>query len=310
MTLRQTDEEQAEFERALHAVAAEEPIPRSELETLSMLEGRDLGRFRQEAWGPLGARARARLILALRNAAEERLRLDFSAVNHLALDDADALVRLAGVQAAIEDRSPALLDKLLDLVATDPDSDVRNAAAEDLARFTLLAELEDLDRATVSSLRSQLRKVVHDAEQAPKVRIAALAALGYFSDDATAGELAAGFGDLTLRLGAVRGMGRSADPRWTDRLMPVLGSDDPAQRRAAAEALGEIEDERAVGPLVEVVDDPDSEVRLAVIQALGQIGGEEAREALLYVAEASEDRIREAAEQALEALEAADSEDE
>jgi HEAT repeat protein len=183
---------------------------------------------------------------------------------------------------------------------------VRQAAAEDLARFTLLAELEHLDEETASQLRARLREVVQDTNQAPRVRGTALAALGYFSDVENAEELAAGFSDPDLRLGAVRAMGRSADPRWTDRLMPVLGSDDSDLRLAAAQALGEIEDERAVTPLLELVDDQVTEVRLAVIGALGQIGGEDAREALLYLAETPEDQVREAAEKALEDLEAAE----
>jgi HEAT repeat protein len=199
-----------------------------------------------------------------------------------------------------------LLGKLLQLVKSDPNVDVRWAAAEDLARFTLLAELEDLDGGSAAALRSAMRDFVTDVAQAPRVRTSALAALGYFSDVETAEQLAASFSDPTLRLGAVRGMGRTADPRWTDRLMPVLGSEDPDLREAAAHALGEIEDERAVRPLVELVDDPVQDVRLGVIEALGHIGGEEAREALLYLAEAPEDPIREAAEHALEEIEAAE----
>jgi HEAT repeat protein len=183
---------------------------------------------------------------------------------------------------------------------------VREAAAEDLARFTLLAELEDLDAQAVAQLRDILRDVGQDENQAPRVRASALAALGYFSDVETAEALAAAFTDPALRVGAVRGMGRSADSRWTDRVMPVLGSDDPQLREEAAHALGEIEDERAVTPLVELVDDPIREVRLAVIEALGHIGGEDAREALLYLAESPEDDIREAAQHALEEIEAAE----
>lgn len=278
-------------------------MPLAEVDALSMLEGDDLERFRP-VWAGLPAGARARLIRALQTAAEQRLRLDFSALNHLALADADPQVRLAGVQAALEDRSPALLQALLKLVQSDPETDVRQAAAEDLARFTLLAELDDLDAEQTARLRARLQAVVQDEEQAPRVRASALAALGYFSDTEIAERLASAFSDQSLRLGAIRGMGRSADPRWTDRLMPVLGSDDPQLRVEAARALGEIEDERAVSPLVEVIDDPVREVRLAVIEALGQIGGEEAREALLYVAEDPDDAIREAAEHALEDIEA------
>jgi HEAT repeat protein len=302
MPPRQTEEEQADFVRALESVANQGPLPQAELDALSVLEGGDLDRFRQ-VFEALPADARARLVRGLHGAAEQRLRLDYSAINRLALDDSSATVRLVGVRAALEDQRPALLDKLLELVKSDPSVDVRQAAAEDLARFTLRAELEDLDDAAVARLRSTLFEVVADAEQAPRVRTAALAALGYFSDLLVAEQLGAGFTDPTLRIGAVRGMGRSADPRWTDRLMPVLGSDDPSLREEAARALGEIEDERAATPLIELVDDPVQEVRLAVIKALGQIGGDDCREALLYLAEAPDDTIREAAEVALDQLE-------
>jgi HEAT repeat protein len=302
---RQTDQEQADFDHALHSVTEQGPLPQAELDSLSMLEGDDLQRF-EDAFEQLPADARARLVRGLFGAAEQRLRLDYSAVNKLALADADARVRLAGVQSAIEDRSPAWLDKLLELVTSDPSVDVRWAAAEDLARFTLLAELEDLGADATQRLRLTLQEVIGDVNQAPRVRTAAVAALGYFSDTVVAELLGTAFSDPTLRIGAVRGIGRTADPRWTDRLMPVLGSDDPALREEAARALGEIEDERALTPLIELVDDPVPEVRLAVIQALGQIGGDGGREALLYLAEAPEDKIREAAEAALDELESAE----
>lgn len=305
MPPRQTEEEQADFARALKAVADQEPLPQAQLDALSMLEGADLSRF-DEVWARLPSAARARLVVALRSAAEQRLRLDYSAVNRLALDDADARVRLVAVQSALEDGSTASLEKLQQIVSSDADIGVREAAAEDLSRFTLLAELEDLDKDSSARLRSTLEAVVEDVQQPTRVRGAALAALGYFSDVGTAERLATSFLDPDLRLGAVRGMGRTADPRWTDRLMPVLGSEEPKLREEAARALGEIEDERAIAPLVELVDDPSAEVRLAVIEALGHIGGDEAREALLYLAEAPEDAVRDAAEQALEEMEAAE----
>jgi HEAT repeat protein len=302
MPPRHTEEEQADFARALQSVADQGTLPQAELDALSVLEGGDLDRFR-DVFAGLPAPARARLVIALRGAAEERLRLDYAPVNLLALNDPDPQVRLAGVQSATEDRGRPLLRKLLDLVERDPIIDVRWAAAEDLARFTLLCELEDLDAETSADVRKRLNAVVADKRQAPKVRAAALAALGYFSDTETAEALASGFLDQDLRIGAVRGMGRTADPRWADRLMPVLGSEDPQQRLEAARALGEIEDERAVTPLVELVDDPDTDVRLAVIESLGKIGGDDAREALLYLAEAGDDQVGEAAERALDSLE-------
>jgi HEAT repeat protein len=302
---RETEEQQADFARALASIAEQGPMSQEEVDTLSVLEGEDLARFR-DVWSALPAAARERLVRALRGAADQRLRLDFSAVNHVALEDADPKVRMAGIVSATDDRSPELLSKLVDMMSSDPELEVRWAAVEDLARFTLLGELEDLDAPTTADLRARLVAAVHDTQQDAAVRSSALAALGYFSDAETAREVASGFSDPVLRLGAVRGMGRSADPRWTDRLMPVLGSDDPQQRVEAARALGELVDERAVTPLVELVDDPEMDVRLAVIQALGHIGGEDSREALLFLAEAGEEQIREAADRALEEIEAAE----
>jgi hypothetical protein len=306
MALRQTEEEQAEFANALRLVAEEEPLPEVEVAALSVLEADDLARFR-EVWDQLPAAARVRLLRGLHGAAEKRLRLDFSALNQLALNDEDPSVRLAGIQATVEDRSLTLMNRLLEVLRHDPHLELRAAAAEDLARFTLLAELSDLDDEASVHLRTQLSEVVHDANEDQHVRSAALAALGYFSDAAMMEQLATAFKTPALRLGAVRGMGRSADPRWTDRLMPVLGSDDPQLRVEAARALGEIEDERAVTPLIELIDDPEQDVRLAVLDALGRIGTDEAREALVYAAEDPQDAIREAAERALEAIDEAES---
>lgn len=293
-----TPEERAALERALAALAAEEPLSADDHAALSALEGGDLDAFAR-AWGALPAGARARLVLALRAAAAERLSLDYCAINRVALADAAPEVRLAAVESALEERDPALLERLLEMLRSDPHGRVRRAVAEDLARFALLCELGDLDAATTGRVRAALTRALEDRAEEPGVRNAALAALGYFSDGPMAETLAAHFRDPDLRLGAVRGMGRSADPRWTDRLLPVLGSEDPDLRLEAARALGGIEDERAIGPLSEVLDDSDTDVRLAAIAALGEIGGEEARDALLYVAEDLDPRVRDAVEKAL-----------
>src|SRR5579864_7683545 len=124
MPPRQTDQEQADFAHALQSVADQGPIPQAELDALSVLEGADLDRFR-EVFSQLPADARARLVRGLFGAAEQRIRLDYSAVNRLALADTDARVRLAGVQCALEDQSPALFQRLLEMVQTDPSVDVR-----------------------------------------------------------------------------------------------------------------------------------------------------------------------------------------
>src|SRR5207253_9129937 len=77
MALRQTEEEQAVFDHALAQVAEQGPMAQEEVDSLSMLEGADLARF-HDVWAKLPAGARARMLVALHGAAENRLRLDFS----------------------------------------------------------------------------------------------------------------------------------------------------------------------------------------------------------------------------------------
>lgn len=292
----------AAFPEALRAAQLGEPFSSAEEDALSALDARRLAVLR-EVWDGLAPAARAELIHRLHDAAERRLELEYSPINHVALDDPDADVRLAAVEAALEDRSPRLRQRLLEILRQDASPALRQAAAEALSSFALLGELGDLDPTSTAEVRSALFASVRDGAEAPEVRSSALASLGYFSDVATMEELGAAFGNPQLRLGAVRGMGRSADPRWTDRLMPVLGSEDPRMREEAARGLGEIEDERAVAPLTEALDDPVRAVRLAAVEALGSIGGDEAREALLYVAEDPDPAVQEAVEKALSTLE-------
>jgi HEAT repeat protein len=302
MDLQPTEREREHFDTALAAVASQSTLSSDQLDALNVLEGPALERFR-DVWSALDDAARRELVEALRTAAAERARLDFGPINLLALQDASATVRLAGVQAAFDDRHPRLLQRLLELMRSDPSIEVRVAAAEDLARFALLAELGDLDADTTRLVRDRLIEAVHDPRQEASVRQAALAAAGYFSDAEMGSLLAAGFTNTDLMFGAVRGMGRSADPRWTPRLIEVLSSGDPRLRLEAVRALAEIEDERAAEPLGELLDDPDEAIQLTVIQALGEIGGDGARETLLYLLEDPNDTIRAAADDAIRQLE-------
>ena len=167
-----------------------------------MLEGDDLAQFPGDVSSGCPADARARLVRALRGAAEQRLRLDYSAVNRLALEDSRGTVRLAGVQAAIEDRSPQLLTKLLELVGVGPERrrasgrgrgpGAVHAARPSSTTWTPTPPL-DCGRACRRLLPTRARR--------RGCATSALAALGYFSDVAIAEQLAAGFIDPDLAAG-------------------------------------------------------------------------------------------------------------
>lgn len=296
------DEAEDQFTRALEDVAAG-CGPRSQhLAGLSHLAPEQVERFRS-IWATLGEGQRRELLEALSRLEAATPRLEFNAVYRLGIDDSSPDVRRCAIVSIVEDAALELLDRLIERLRVDPAAEVRAAAARALEPFARRAELGELPAADAERLREALRETIHRPGENTAVRGAALAALGYFSDEQTRRELEAGWRDAELRLHALRGIGHSADERWVDLVIEALGSPESAMRQAAAEAAGEICSEKTVPRLAELVDDPALSVRLAAIAALGEIGGEEAREALLYALEDKRQVIRDAAEEALTKLE-------
>lgn len=290
------------FTRALEDVAAGRG-PRSEhLAGLSHLAPEQVARLRL-VWSALTETQRRELLESLSRLEAATPRLEFNAVYGLALDDPAAAVRRAAIVAIIEDPGVQLLEPLIVRLLDDPDAGVRAAAARALEPFARRAELGELSDEDAVRLRDALFQVLHRDGEPSAVRGAALAALGYFSDERVRGELEAGWRNAELRLQALRGFGHNADERWLRYVVEAMESPESALREAAAEAAGEICAEEAVPRLADLVDDPSLSVRLAAIAALGEIGGEEAREALLYALEDKRQVIRDAAEEALTKLE-------
>jgi HEAT repeat protein len=292
----------AQLGAALASSAAGRPLTHEERGAFSNL-ARDDESALAEAWSELSEEQRSTLVTALSEAERADVRLDYNAAYAVALRDPSAEVRRAAAGAIVEDPSARLLEPLLDTLAGDPSAETRSAAAVALAPYALRAEVAELPARDGERIRSVLLAAAESPEASRDVRSNALAALGYFSEPTAQDALRRGYAQPELRAGALRGIGRSADPRWISSLIASLGADDAQEREEAARAAGEIGDERAVSALVDAVDDPVTDVRLAVVEALGRIGGEEAREALLYVAEDPNAAVREAAERALEELE-------
>jgi HEAT repeat protein len=290
-----------EFEQALTDTAAGRGPDSAHRDALSHLSPEQLPRFRA-VWEALDERQKLALLQSLADAEYDTLRVDFNEIYHLGMVDESAEVRRTSVESTVEDDSRWLLDRLLSLVARDQEADVRAAAAAALGPFALRAELEELPRADARRVRDALIETIHRPGERIDVQAAALGSVGYFTDELVRRELEAGYRDEALRLEALRGMGRSANPVWLETLLREFDNPDDALRLAAAEAAGEIGDAAAVEGLIELIDDPALPVRLAAIAALGEIGGEEAREALVYALEDELEEVREAAEAALEEI--------
>lgn len=260
------------------------------------------------AWAELEVEQR---LAAVRNLAELEagdIRVVLAPVFRSVLRDEAAEVRAAAMSANVFDESEAYLEALLAALRSDPAPVARRAAAEALGPFAYRAEVGELPAAAAQRLESALREVARGPGEDLSVRAAALASLGYFSGEAAQAVVLAALGEPELERAAVRALGRSADPRWIERLLTYTHRPEAGLRAEAAAALGEIEDEHAVPRLVELIDDPSAEVRVAAATALGAIGGEEAREALLHAAESADRALAEAARAALETLESLDAE--
>jgi HEAT repeat protein len=275
-----------------------EDVAPSAWEHLSALADDRYADFRT-LWDSMTGPQRLGLLDSLHTEAEQQVHLDFTPIWALALADASPRVRAAAIAYSADEEGHWLLDPLLRLAADDPDAHVRGAAAEALARFAYLAEVGDLPARRGEQIQDVLLATVAKTEEPIGVRGNALASVGYFSTRRVHDAILAGHADRDLRQSAVRAMGRSCDPSWTETLLADSQSGNAAIREEVARAIGEIEDTRGVSRLLELLEDPTIAVRVTAIWALGQIGGEEAQEALAYCLEDPNETVREAAETAL-----------
>ena len=255
------------------------------------------------AWPQLQVDERRRIAASLVTLAEDNIELDFRHVFLISLEDSDPKVRLSGIEGLYEDESRVLLLKLLAMLKSDPDEQVREAAAKALGRYTYLAECDKLGT-QAGDLRSALIATASDRQETRDVRRRAIEALGNYHNDGEVQNLIASAysqGGKSAE-SAVFAMGRSMDERWQQIVMDELESDHPAMRYEAARASGEMTLEDALPFLVRMIDDSDTEVRLAAVWALGQIGGKPAAEALARAVKSKEPAMREAAREAINEL--------
>lgn len=292
------------FKDTLDALAAHQRMRRHFLQQLTDLSTPQLQQLRA-VWSSLPDPERINLLAILRRQTEGDALLDFDAVYEMAMEDPNSDVRRMAIAAAVDDESQSFMDRLIDLVATDPDPMVRTAAADRLETFALDAEVGKLPEEEGRRVEKALLDRVKSETEDTSVRSAALASLGYFSSAEVRAEIERALTRSGLKTAALRAIGRSIDPEWTDTLKESMGSDDPEIRREAAIAAADYED--TVAGLGDLVDDPDKSVRMAAIASLGQIGGPEVRDILDYCYESPDPEIRKAAAAAMDEIDAAES---
>ncbi len=256
------------------------------------------------ALAALNPRRRVEVVTVMTEQAEANVHLLFHAILRECLTDVEAEVRKIAIDGLWEDERPTLIAPMMRILAEDPASEVRAAAAISIGRFVLQGVLGEISESYAERSEQALRTAWAKPGEAVEVRRRALEGLAY-TDEAGVDELieSAYYNeDDLMRQSAVFAMGRTADRRWARTILTELASIDAAMRYEAAGAAGELGLTSAVKPLIRLLDDADATVREASALALGKIGGREAKQALQACLEASDRALADAATDALDEL--------
>ena len=275
-------------------------LSRFDLYSLSGASRSEVALFAQ-AWPGLPVEDRRCIMRTLVESAEANFELDFNDLYVQVLDDPDDEVRLLSVEGLWEDENPALAARLARMMRDDLSDEVRAAAAISLGRYTLLAELGELDERLVKLVAKALLAAVNDPEELVDVRCRAVEAIAYLDLEQMRGIIDRAYneGNLRMQASAVFAMGRSGDGYWANTVLQELESAEPEMRFEAAHAAGELQLAPAVPTLIQYLGESDRELQEMAIWALGQIGGERAKQALGAIVSGRDEALADAAEEAL-----------
>ncbi|AKG53936.1 hypothetical protein DGWBC_1289 [Dehalogenimonas sp. WBC-2] len=298
------DPRQPSFEEVLKKLAdSDERLSNAEIAAFSLASPEDVTLFKAH-WPDMTAERKAQALGRMQELAEDDATLDFSALYRVMLGDGLPVVRVGAIRGLWETEDPSLIRKLLPLMESDTDGEVRAVAAQALGRFVMLAEHGKLNNETGGLLLEKLVGVFNDPTEELEVRRRALEAVSYLSHPEVRSAITAAYdsGEPVFRGSALFAAGRNLDQSWLDMILDEMVSEIPEHRYEAATAAGEYEDEAAVPQLIRLTEDTDVEVKMAAITALGKIGGPEAKCCLKNLTEDADEATSAIAAEALEEL--------
>jgi HEAT repeat protein len=295
---------QKDFGKAIEALA--DPAAQLTAATIYSLSDLDVQQraVLADAWPGYPVARRQELVRRLVEVSENNFEMDFEAVFWVALDDADEEVRAGAVEGMWENETVDYMDRLIDMVASDPIASVRAAAASDLGRFVLLGEFGEIDEDDGERAQDVLADALAHHDTPPDVRRRALESIANCGREGVAEWIEDAYAEpsVEMRTSALFAMGRTCDIRWEAIVLDELQSDEPEMVFEAARAAGELELRRAVPGLADLLWHEDREIQTMALWALGEIGGDEANEVLMLALEsAPDDEFADAVEEALDA---------
>ena len=265
-------------------------FPRRYLQHFSDMEPLELKTL-QDVWTRVAPSRKLTLLDALQSLADGDTLVNFDDFARAVIHDPDPQVRLRAIRLLRECEDTKLASTFLDLLKKDADLHVRVEAANALALFVDLGELEEISESIFHRIEDTLLAVANGDDDA-RVRRAALESLGYSArpEVATLIESSLHREDPAWQTSALVAMGRSADDRWADEVTRSLFHANDGIRRAAVQAAGELELKSARPALLQMLgEEEDDSVMSAVVWSLSQIGGEDVRTYLENLLDQTED---------------------
>jgi HEAT repeat protein len=281
-----------------------QPLLNARLADLSDLSSQQLSLL-DDVWQRIEPKRQRQIMQRLIELADDDVCLNFDAIFKHRLRDADEEVRRTAIEGLWESEQSCLIKPLTNLMEKDSSLKVREAAAQALGKFTMLAEHRKIAADYKPLLSRALLATFADSSKPIELRRRALEAVAPLSLPQGTEAITEAYhnGNAALKASAIYAMGKNCDRRWLPILMTELAATNAEARYEAATACGELGEEAAVPNLIALTHDADPDVRMAAVQALGKIGGSEAREHLEKCLNQPSEAIRQAAIQALHKLE-------
>jgi HEAT repeat protein len=256
------------------------PFDPKYLYRLSDLDQEDLTLF-LDTWPRLSLLRRRALVEDLQELGLANNLLSYKSIGQNVISDEDPHVRLLAAQILWEFEDTDLIPLFLQLLDSDPEAEIRAAAASGLGQFVFFGEIDRLHGEKLLEIEDRLLAVILN-DPSVLVRNSALESIGFSSRDEVPDLIEGGFSsnDQYSKASALIAMGRSMDSRWEKNILSMLNDTLPVIREEASRAAGEIDIKDAVPTLIELTEDSEEIVRSAAIWSLSEIGGERARHTL------------------------------
>jgi HEAT repeat protein len=284
------------FEKVLDSLLADrKEFPRRYLKEFSDIGTLELKTV-LDVWPRVNSNRKLTLLKELNTMAKSDTLVSFDDFARAVLVDPDPQVRTLAIRLLDECEDIKLVPSYLDMLTTDPDTDVRVEVANALKMFVDLGELEEIPESIFHHVEDALLAVAA-GEDTGRVRRTALESLGYSSRIEVSTLIESSFHreDPHWQASALTAMGRSADDRWDETVLHSLVNEDDRIRQAAVESAGELGLKSARPVLLKMLgEEEDLDMLNAIIWSLSQIGGEDVRtflESLLDQLEEDDEQI-------------------